>query len=138
VEYDEVMSRLEALADPRTVEGMARFGINPAGTFGVSVKELRKLAKDAGKDHGLALALWVSGVHEARILASMVDVPGWLARCRRRNGSRPSIRGTSVTRIPLSSQTRKELWKQRWFRPAVENQCGIRVRRRGTTAGSAG
>lgn len=70
-----MMRRLEALADPKAVEGMARFGINPENTLGVSVKELRKLAKDARTDHDLALSLWESGVHEARILASMVDAP---------------------------------------------------------------
>jgi 3-methyladenine DNA glycosylase AlkD len=43
--------------------------------LGVSVPTLRGIAKKLGRDHGLALALWKSGIHEARILASMVDEP---------------------------------------------------------------
>ena len=57
------------------VAGMARFGINPANTLGVSIPSLRRLAREAGRDHALALLLWRSGVHEARILAAFVDDP---------------------------------------------------------------
>jgi 3-methyladenine DNA glycosylase AlkD len=41
----------------------------------VSVYELRRMAKTLGRDHALALALWETGNHEARILAGMVDEP---------------------------------------------------------------
>jgi 3-methyladenine DNA glycosylase AlkD len=54
---------------------MARFGISSKDTLGVPVVELRSLAREIGKDHNLALALWYSGIHEARLLASMVDDP---------------------------------------------------------------
>lgn len=54
---------------------MARYGINPHNTLGVSVPNLRAIAKEIGKDHGLAAELWASGVHEARILAAFVDDP---------------------------------------------------------------
>jgi 3-methyladenine DNA glycosylase AlkD len=73
--YSEVMQRLKSLSDPEAVKGMARFGINPENTCGISVPNLRKLAKEVGRDHALAQELWASGVHEARILASMVDEP---------------------------------------------------------------
>jgi 3-methyladenine DNA glycosylase AlkD len=54
---------------------MARFGINPSGTLGISVVHLRKLARELGTDHALARKLWASRLHEARILASFVDDP---------------------------------------------------------------
>src|SRR3972149_1148808 len=54
---------------------MARFGINPKGPLGISVWDLRKGAREVGRDHGLALALWETGVHEARLLAAFVDEP---------------------------------------------------------------
>ena len=54
---------------------MARYGINVDDAFGVSVYELRRVAKGLGRDHDLALALWATGNHEARLLASMVDDP---------------------------------------------------------------
>jgi 3-methyladenine DNA glycosylase AlkD len=52
---------------------MARFGINPDNTYGVSVPALRRMAKETGRDHILAQRLWASGIHEARILAGLVD-----------------------------------------------------------------
>jgi 3-methyladenine DNA glycosylase AlkD len=57
---------------------MARFGINPDRALGVRIPDLRRLARELGRDHRLALALWATGVHEARILASMVDDPAWV------------------------------------------------------------
>lgn len=54
---------------------MTRFGIDTRTALGVSVTELRGLARRIGKDHDLAAALWDSDLHEARILASMVDDP---------------------------------------------------------------
>jgi len=54
---------------------MARFGINPHNTLGISVNTLRGIAREVGKDHDLAGELWASGIHEARILASLVDIP---------------------------------------------------------------
>ncbi len=54
---------------------MARFGINPENTLGIAIPFLRNLAREHSRDHALALRLWQSGIHEARILASMVDDP---------------------------------------------------------------
>jgi|SRR5450756_152158 len=71
----EVLEQLRSLADPANVEGMAHFGINPHNTLGVSVTDLRKIAKGLGMDHELAAQLWESGIHEARILAVLVDDP---------------------------------------------------------------
>jgi 3-methyladenine DNA glycosylase AlkD len=70
-----VLGRLRDLARPGGREGMARFGINPDRAIGVRIPDLRRLAREMGRDHRLALALWGTGVHEARILASMVDEP---------------------------------------------------------------
>jgi 3-methyladenine DNA glycosylase AlkD len=72
---EDVLDRLRKLASPGGREGMARFGINPESALGVRIPDLRRLAKELGRDHSLALALWKTGVHEARILASMVDEP---------------------------------------------------------------
>jgi 3-methyladenine DNA glycosylase AlkD len=71
----EVIKRLKSLANPANVKGMAQFGINPQNTLGVSMPELRTLAKEITKDHELAQELWVSGIHEAKILACLIDEP---------------------------------------------------------------
>jgi 3-methyladenine DNA glycosylase AlkD len=75
VRCGEILDVLNGLGDPRNVEGMARFGIKPAVALGVPKPALRRLAKDLGQDHDLAQQLWASGVHEARVLASMIDDP---------------------------------------------------------------
>jgi len=73
VGYDQVLKNLKSLSDPKAVEGMMRFGINPKNAYGVSIPNLRKMAKEIGKNHLLAQQLWSSGIHEARILAGMID-----------------------------------------------------------------
>ena len=69
------MAEMRSKRDPKAVEGMARFGISPERTLGLSVPFLRKMAKRLGTDHELAKGLWSSGVHEAKILAALVDDP---------------------------------------------------------------
>lgn len=75
--YDDVMARLRALANADNVAGMARYGIRPkTETLGMSVYTVREIAKEIKRDHALALQLWDSGVHEARLLAGMIADPG--------------------------------------------------------------
>ncbi len=73
---DAILAELRGMGSEKNRTGMARYGINVEHAFGVSVYELRKLAKRLGPDHAVALALWASGNHEARILACFVDEPG--------------------------------------------------------------
>ena len=72
---DAILKLLRSHANPANVAGMARYGISTRGTLGVPVKTLRTLARQIGKNHELALALWESGIHEARILATIIDQP---------------------------------------------------------------
>lgn len=71
--YQQIIKKLKSLANPKNIEGMARFGIKPGKLLGISIPNLRRLAKEIGKDHKLSQQLWQSGIHEARILASMID-----------------------------------------------------------------
>ena len=75
MQYREIIRKIESLADPMAVKGMARFGINPENTYGIAIPALRKMAKETGKDHALAQQLWASGIHEARLLATFIDRP---------------------------------------------------------------
>ncbi len=75
MKYESILKKLKALSNPQAVEGMARFGISPENAYGISIPSLRKIAKEIGRDHYLAQQLWDSGIHEARILASMIDEP---------------------------------------------------------------
>ena len=72
---EEVVDRLKSKAKPDQLEGMARYGMAVERRLGVPVPDLRKIAKELGKDHELALELWKTGIAEARIVAAMVDDP---------------------------------------------------------------
>ena len=64
---------------------MARVGIDVARALGVSVPNIRRIAKRLGRDHALALQLWESGVHEARILATLVADPSVMTEAELRD-----------------------------------------------------
>jgi 3-methyladenine DNA glycosylase AlkD len=72
---DEVIAFLESNQNETNREGMSRFGITVDRAFGISMVDLRYLAKSIGKDHQLAIDLWETGFHEARILSTIIDVP---------------------------------------------------------------
>lgn len=63
------------MADPSRLSGMARYGIATERAFGITVTQLRGYARTLGRDEELAAELWDSGVHEARLLATMVAEP---------------------------------------------------------------
>ena len=71
----EILIELKQNENSKNKIGMARFGINTDKAFGISVKFLRALGKEIGKNHKMALELWESGYHEARILATIIDEP---------------------------------------------------------------
>jgi 3-methyladenine DNA glycosylase AlkD len=75
MDSSEIIKKLKSLSNPKNVAGMVRFGISSKNTLGISIYVLRPLAKQIGKNHKLALELWDSGIHEARILAGYIDEP---------------------------------------------------------------
>lgn len=77
------MAELRDRADPSRKPGMARVGIDVSHALGVSMPDLRAVAKTCGVDHALALELWETGIHEARILATLVADPATLTDVQR-------------------------------------------------------
>jgi 3-methyladenine DNA glycosylase AlkD len=73
--YEEIIQKLKSLANPENVKGMARYGINPKNNLGISIYQLRPLAKEIGRSHPLALKLWDSKIHDAKLLACFIDDP---------------------------------------------------------------
>lgn len=72
----EVMTLLRDKADPEAREQMGpRFGIHVDEAFGVSMADMKRLARGLGRDHDLAAELWATGVYEARVVAGLVDDP---------------------------------------------------------------
>lgn len=72
---DQVIELLKSKTNPEKLAGMARFAIQTDQRLGLSIPDLRRMAKDIQPDHQLALELWESGIPEARILAAMIDIP---------------------------------------------------------------
>ena len=71
----DILKILKAKARPDQLEGMARYGISTERRLGVKVPDMRKIAKDTGKDHALALELWKTGILDAQIVAALVGEP---------------------------------------------------------------
>src|SRR5258706_7530731 len=67
-----VLRELKSLADPKVRAKMAYLGVNVPKAYGISAPVLDSLAKRIGKDHRLAQDLWTTGIHEARILATLI------------------------------------------------------------------
>ncbi|SDS26009.1 3-methyladenine DNA glycosylase AlkD [Mucilaginibacter mallensis] len=76
---DEILNQLKQKSNSTYHAGMLRFGVDNSKALGVPIPQLRKLAKSLKKNHQLALKLWDTGIHEARILASMIDDPALVA-----------------------------------------------------------
>jgi 3-methyladenine DNA glycosylase AlkD len=108
------------MADAAGREGMGRFGINVEYALGISVTRLRALGRDVGKDHRLALELWDSGIHEAQILATIVDEPKLVTREQLESWANDfdswdlvdQCCGNLVSRTPLAVELANE-WSQR-------------------------
>ena len=86
----EVMEVLQREGRIENIEGQKRFGINTGTSLGLSVPQIRSLAKKSGTNHALALELWKTNVHEAQHLAAMIADPklvteklmeSWIADC---------------------------------------------------------
>jgi 3-methyladenine DNA glycosylase AlkD len=72
---EQIVREMRSLANPSSLEGMARFGIATSSALGLNVPTIRSLAKRLGRDQALAEQLWDTGVHEARILATLAADP---------------------------------------------------------------
>jgi 3-methyladenine DNA glycosylase AlkD len=89
--YSEILEKLKSLSNPKNIEGMKRFAVGGKNTLGIPIPVLRNMAKEINKEytprhspgqekkpdekHKLALKLWDSGIHEAKMLAAFTAVP---------------------------------------------------------------
>jgi len=75
MQLKDILAELRSMGNPEAAAGMARYGIKADRALGVSIPGLQRLAKKIGKNRKLAQDLWSSAIHEARILACMIDDP---------------------------------------------------------------
>lgn len=81
VTVPEILETLQAAGSARNIEGMARYNIRPAKVFGVPQPVIQQLARKIGRNPSLGVALWDTGVHEARLLALLLVDPLTLTEC---------------------------------------------------------
>lgn len=74
-QVNNVITRLKKLSSKSTRDGMSRYGLPSDNAFGVPVGKMQQLAKEIGRNHELAEALWTTGFYEARMVAAFVDEP---------------------------------------------------------------
>lgn len=70
-----VLDRLKRKATAATRASLSRYGIPAERALGVAMRDIQALARETGRDHARAAALWASGWYEARLLAAYVDDP---------------------------------------------------------------
>ncbi len=75
VSLEDILDELQSKAKPENLAGMAKYGMKGKKRLGVAIPTLRKMAKEIGKNHQLAIKLWETGIAEAMILAGMIDDP---------------------------------------------------------------
>ena len=75
-ELADILNTLSAEADPAACRSMEeQYGIHSEQSYGVPMRRLLQMGKDAGTDHELALELWAQGSYEAQTLAALIDDP---------------------------------------------------------------
>ena len=73
MEFDQIIQEFERLSDVDFAENMKKFGIRYVRSYGLRLPQIRKVAKQCGKNHDLALKLWDHGYHETYLMATLVE-----------------------------------------------------------------
>lgn len=112
---NQTMKALKSLGTAQNRKVYARHGVT-GDTYGVSYAHLGQLKKKIRSDHDLALALWETSNHDARILATMVaeaermtarDLDRW-ARTLDNSGQAAAL--SSIASCSASAVRRAEKW----------------------------
>ncbi len=78
-DLDTLVNQLRERSSQDGIAGQQRYGISGRNMLGVSIYDIRKIAKSI-HDHDLALALWDTEIHDARLMACFVDIPEKVTR----------------------------------------------------------
>ncbi|MFH0734293.1 MAG: DNA alkylation repair protein [bacterium] len=73
ISFENLIEELKIKSSSKNTEGMSRFGINVKKAFGVTVKDIKIIAKPVKNNHDLAVKLWKTGIHEAQLMSSLLD-----------------------------------------------------------------
>ena len=76
---DSILARLRSMGDVKILEQEKRLSIDVTNGLGISIWDLRKVAKEIGVDQPLAEELWKTGIREARLLAGYIANPALIS-----------------------------------------------------------
>ena len=73
---------LGLLKENKNQRGIAHWNKKPQKlkSYGIGLTQLRKLAKQIGRDHKLAQQLWKSDIYDAKVIGLLIDDPKQLTR----------------------------------------------------------
>ncbi len=72
MDKDEIVQIIKLQRNEKNILGQKRFGITGAESYGLSMPQLKSIAKSVGKNHALAQELWATQIREARHIAVMI------------------------------------------------------------------
>jgi 3-methyladenine DNA glycosylase AlkD len=72
MEIESIIEYLKSIASQKYKDNVVKLGIPEENSIGVSTGEIRAYAKKLGKSNDLAMQLWHTGYHEAKLLAVLV------------------------------------------------------------------
>ncbi len=75
MEFNQIIGEFKESSDVDFTKNMKKFGIQYVKSYGLRLPQIRKIAKQCGKNHDLALKLWNHGYHETYLLATIVEEP---------------------------------------------------------------
>jgi 3-methyladenine DNA glycosylase AlkD len=78
-EVEKLLLQLREKSSQEGLDGQKRFGISARNMLGVSIYDIRRISKGI-RDHEVALGLWASEIHDARLMACFVDIPQKVTR----------------------------------------------------------
>ena len=71
----EIVDHLTSLRNEANIAGMARYGIDTTTALGITTPQMQALVRQVKRDHARALALWDTGLRDARMLAILTADP---------------------------------------------------------------
>lgn len=113
MQLEQVIDILKTNTQPHNLEGMARFGINTNLAYGISMPFLRKLGKQIGCNHALALQLWEQGYRETQILAALTANPAALSAVEMETWMKDFNSWEIVDQVCMNCFKKSELAKQK-------------------------
>lgn len=75
MDKEEILQTFKERYNQKNIDKMKRFGVDVSTACGIYTYLIRDMARAIGKNTPLAIELWDCGIHEGKILASLIADP---------------------------------------------------------------